>query len=358
MKEKESDMRKRKLDHIEICLKENVESKRKTGFEDVHFIHECIPNINFSDIDCSCEFFGKKISAPVIVAGMTGGHIDAKKINKNIARAVQDLGLGMGVGSQRPGIEDESLMDTYKVRDEAPEILLIANLGVPQFMKYTAKEANKAVEKIEADALAIHLNPLQELVQPEGDVETKGLKEKLKKIIKDVRYPCIAKETGAGISYENALELKEIGFSGIDVGGLGGTSFSAVETYRTGDFPLKKRLGEVLWDWGIPTAISTFEVRKALPNMKIISTGGIRTGLDIAKALALGADAVGIALPVLKKAVIGEKQTKDYLEEIVLQLRGVMYLLNAEKIKDLKSKNVVISGETREYMKVRGFEVG
>ncbi len=189
-------------------------------------------------------------------------------------------------------------------------------------------------------------------------METKGLKEKLKKIIKDVRYPCIAKETGAGISYENALELKEIGFSGIDVGGLGGTSFSAVETYRTGDFPLKKRLGEVLWDWGIPTAISTFEVRKALPNMKIISTGGIRTGLDIAKALALGADAVGIALPVLKKAVIGEKQTKDYLEEIVLQLRGVMYLLNAEKIKDLKSKNVVISGETREYMKVRGFEVG
>ncbi|MFQ6051898.1 MAG: type 2 isopentenyl-diphosphate Delta-isomerase [Candidatus Hydrothermarchaeota archaeon] len=352
------DMEKRKLEHINICLKENVESRRTTGFEDVHFVHECIPNINFGDIDCSCELFGKKLSAPIIVAGMTGGHKNTKKINKNIARAVQDLGLGMGVGSQRPGMEEENLMDTYKVRDEAPDVLLFANLGVSQFMEYTSKEANKAVEEIEADVLAIHFNPLHEVVQPEGNVETKGLKERLKRIIKEVRYPCVAKETGAGISYENALELDRMGFSGIDVGGLGGTSFSAVETYRAKESPRKKRLGEVLWDWGIPTAISTFEVRRALPDTQIISTGGIRTGLDIAKALALGANAAGIALPVLERAIKGEKQTKEYLEEIILQLKAVMYLLNAETIKDLKSKHIVVCGKTREYIMARGFEIG
>ncbi|MFH1774219.1 MAG: type 2 isopentenyl-diphosphate Delta-isomerase [Methanobacteriota archaeon] len=341
----------RKLDHILISLKKNVESKTKNGFEDVALVHRALPEIDRDEIDLSTNFFGRKISIPIIIAGMTGGHEKAKKINENLALAAQELNIPMGVGSQRAAVENERLAHTYSIaREAAPDAFLIANLGAVQFSKgYGMKEARKVVDMIGANALAVHLNPLHEAIQPEGETDFRGCINRIEKLNK-LGIPIIAKETGAGIAREEAALLEKAEVAGIDVGGLGGTSFPAVEYYRK-----KGTLGKVFWDWGMPTAVSTVECAQST-KLQVIATGGIRSGIEVAKALALGANACGIALPLLRKAVKSDKEVIKELGRIIEELRTAMFLVGAANVAELRNCDVVITGKTKEWLESRGID--
>ncbi len=343
---------KRKLDHIKICLEKDVSSAVRTGFEDVHLIHNAMPDINKKDIDTTVEFFGKNINAPIIIGAMTGGTGEAAKINKNLARAAEELGLAMGVGSQRAAIENEKLAGTYQVRDVAPTMPLIANLGLVQFVQdYTVKHARDAVSMIEADALAVHLNPAQEAVQQEGDVDWTDASSKLRVLCQELGMPVIVKETSAGISRETTMKLGKCGVSAIDISGVGGTSWSYVESFRS-----DSKSGKTFRDWGIPTAVSIVEAGKSV-KIPLIASGGIRTGIDAAKALALGADYVSISLPLLEPATKSHKKVKEKLEQIMEELKIAMFLLNARTVSELKNKDVVITGKTKEWLELRGIKV-
>ncbi len=339
--------KQRKLDHIRICLEEDVESRVGSGFEDITLIHRALPEIDFSKIDTNVEFLGKKLKYPIVIAAMTGGHEEAYEINKNLAIAAQKLGIAIGVGSQRAAIEDEKLAYTYSVvREQAPDAFVIANLGVVQFCKgYGVKEAEKAIEMVEADALALHLNALQEAVQKEGDLNFEGCLKAIEKLSSELSVPVIVKETGAGIAREEAKKIAEAGASAIDVGGLGGTSFSAVESYRQGNH------AETFWDWGIPTAISVMECSSL--SIPIIATGGIRSGIDCAKAIALGASLCGIALPLLKPATKSAKAVEEKLIQIVGELKTAMFLTGSADLNALKKAELVITGKTREWIQQR-----
>ena len=280
---------KRKEDHIRICLGNKAQSKTATsGFEDIQLIHRALPEVNKEKIKLSTTFLGKKFNAPIIVGAMTGGTEQATQINSSIAQAVEKLGLGMGVGSQRAAIENQKLEQTYAIaRKMAPNAFLIANIGGVQLVHgYGLKEVKKVVEMIDADAVAIHLNALQEAVQPEGQTNFKGVLAKIAEIAGAIDTPVIVKETGAGISAEDAKALENAGVKSIDVGGVGGTSFAAVEYYRsTAEANLS---GEAFWDWGIPTVVSLIETVQTV-KLPVIASGGLRCGTDIAKALALNA---------------------------------------------------------------------
>lgn len=343
----------RKLDHIWISLKNRVESDTPSGFGDITAVHRALPETNLDEIDLSADFFGKTLKAPIVIAGMTGGHEKTKTINEALAIAAQEMGVAIGVGSQRAGIENKELEDTYSiVRDAAPDAFVIANIGAVQLAnEYGLEEAERAVDMIKADALAVHLNPLQEAVQPEGDRNFTGCIEAFKKL-KKLKVPIIAKETGAGISRADAVQLERAGVSGVDVGGLGGTSFSAVESYREGT---DKDLARLFHNWGVPTAVSTVEVLEST-DMAVISTGGIRNGIEVAKALSLGAHASGMALPFLKAAMKGEKEVKSSLSRIINELRTAMFLMGAEDVSSLQGCDLIISGSTREWLIARGID--
>lgn len=351
---------RRKSDHIQICLEEDVQSRHvTTGFEDIRFVHKALPEIERSKVDLSSTVFGHKFSAPLIVEAMTGGIAEAVRINAAIASAVEELGLGMGVGSQRAAIEKPSLEKSFSVtRKKAPTAFLIANIGGPQLVKgYGAKEAKKAVDMLNADALAIHLNALQEVVQPEGETSFKGVLSKIGEIAQALDVPVIVKETGAGIAAEEAKLLASMKVAGIDVAGAGGTSWAAVEYHRA----KKKRdefrqgLGKAFWDWGIPTAISLIETLQSV-SITVIASGGVRTGIDAAKALALGASLAGIAHPILLAATKGPKGVKKTLQVVIESLRNTMFLVGAESIPKLKKVPLVITGKTAEWLKMRGFQ--
>ena len=352
--------RERKVEHLEICLEEKVNAREvTTGFEDVHLVHRALPEINRDEIDLSTTVFNHTFSAPMIVEGMTGGTEKALRINAAIAQAVDELGLGMGVGSQRVAIENPALGKTFAVaREKAPNAFLIANLGGPQLIRgYGLEEAMRAVEMIEADALAIHLNPLQEAVQPEGETDYEGILARISEVASKLDVPVIVKETGSGISSEEAKRLQAAGVAGINVAGTGGTSWAAVEYYRAKKRRdrLAQNLGEMLWDWGITTAVSLVEVAQSV-NLPVIASGGIRSGKDVANAIALGASLGGIASPILAPALKGPAEVKKVLNIMVTQLRNVMFLVGADSVETLKSSPLVVTGKTAEWLRLRGFE--
>ncbi len=336
----------RKLEHLNICNEKDVAYNKTTGFENIEFVHRALCEVNKSDIDISTKVFSKKLDSPLFISAITGGHPFSEKINKELALASEESNIGLGLGSQRAGIEHSKLSSTYTVaRQYAPNALLVGNIGAPQM-----KLAESAVDMIDADILAIHLNPLQESIQPGGDLDAKGFIDSIGEISDLVNVPVMVKETGAGICCEDALALQRAGVSFIDVEGAGGTSWAAVETYRAED----KSLGYEFWDWGIPTAVSTVEVCSTV-DIPVISSGGIRSGLDAAKAIALGADAVGMALPFLKAAYLGHDSIINLINNFNESLKLAMFLVGAETIEDLRNAPLIIKGETKEWLDNRGF---
>jgi isopentenyl-diphosphate delta-isomerase len=342
---------RRKFEHIKICLEEDVQSKYNY-LEDVSFVHSALPELNFDEIDTGIKLFGKHLSFPLFISAMTGGTEEALKINKALAKACQKTGIGMGLGSQRAMIEDHSLTYTYDIRKYAKDILLIGNIGLPQFVKgYGVKEAAYAVEEIKADMLAVHLNSLQEVSQPEGDLFFKDGISILKKLKENLKFPIIAKETGAGISKETAEKLTFL--DGVDVAGVGGTSWSAVEYYRSKDH---KETVKKLWNWGIPTPLSIAECRAA-GNRIIIGSGGVRTGFDIAKCITLGASACGIALPFLKLAVDEDVNgLVQKIETIKREFKIAMFLNSCQSPTDLRSRPLFFTGKLSKLMQQRGMD--
>ncbi len=337
----------RKLEHLLICKNYDVNYKKTTGFEDIELIHRALPEINKEEIDISTEVFGKKLESPLFITAITGGHPSAKNINKELAIIADNKKIGLGLGSQRAAIVNPDLNDTYTVvRDYAPDALLLGNIGAPQI-----DLAEDAVEMLDADILAIHLNPLQESIQPEGDVNATGIVDSISEIVNSVSVPVMAKETGTGISSEDAIALENAGVNFIDVEGAGGTSWAAVETYRGED----RYLGELFWDWGIPTAVSTAEVVNSV-SVPVISSGGIRSGLDAAKAIALGADAVGMALPALQGAYKGQDELIKLVDRFNESLKIAMFLVGAQNLEDLKNSNLIIKGESKDWLEARGFD--
>jgi len=353
-----TETKRRKAEHIDICVENNVQARSiSTGFDDVYLIHRALPELSLEEIDFSTELFGHELAAPIVIEGMTGGTEKAAKINEALAEAAENFRVALGVGSQRVALEDPSLAYTFRVaRDKAPHILLIGNLGAPQIMGENGLEKiQRAIRMIDADAFAIHLNSLQEAMQPEGNLSFRGLAEKIREVTSNVEVPIIAKETGAGFAYEEAKLLEGVGVKGIDIGGAGGTSWAAVESYRARvrmDVS-REGLGKVFWDWGIPTAVSTVEVGQTT-RLTVIASGGIRTGVDAAKALALGADAVGLALPLLKPALEG--RLDDVLQMLIDEIRTTMFLVGAKSVKELKRSPLVITGRTAEWLRSRGFK--
>jgi isopentenyl-diphosphate delta-isomerase len=347
---------KRKADHIRICLEQKAQAKKATaGFEDIQLIHRALPELDREKISLSTLFLGKKLSAPLIVGAMTGGTEEATKINASIAQAVENLHLGMGVGSQRAAIEDKKLESTYAVaRKKAPTAFIIANIGGVQLAHgYGLKEVKKAVEMIDADALAIHLNAMQEAVQPEGQTNFNFVLAKITQIAGELDVPVIVKETGCGISAEDARALEAAGVKAIDVGGVGGTSFAAVEYYRTAN---GKGMDEAFWDWGIPTAISLIETTQTV-KIPVIASGGVRNGLDVAKSLALNASLASFSQPVLETAVKGAKPTQELLACLIDELRNVMFLVGAKNLESLAKVPAVVTGKTAEWLNIRGFDI-
>jgi len=350
----------RKKDHIKLSITESIESNVDPGFEDIKLIHMSLPEIDFNEVDISTIFLKHDLQAPIVIESITGGTNQAMRINGNLATAAEDLGIAIGVGSQRAALEDKKMIETYSiVRDKAPSIPVFANIGAPQILYENAEDyVKEAIKMLDADALIIHLNVLQEVVQPEGQTNFRGLINKITEINRKISIPLIAKETGAGIAYEVAIKLKLAGVKIFDVGGLGGTSWAAVEYYRANKVreDQKAKLGKTFWDWGIPTVNSIIEVR-SIPGIKCIASGGVRSGLDVAKAIALGADLAGMALPLLKPAMQNSKKVKNVLMNVIHELKTTMFLTGASNINEMRKVPLVICGNTREWLNQRGFNI-
>lgn len=321
---------RRKEEHIRINLEENVQFPRlTTGLETYHFLHQALPNLDLADVDTHLTLLGKQLSTPLFISSMTGGTSLAEKINLHLAEAAQEYGLAMGLGSQRAAIEDSSLATTFHVRRVAPDILLFANLGAVQLnYGYGVEQCQRAVEMVEADALILHFNALQEAVQPEGDGNFAGLLTKIADVCRKVGVPVIAKEVGWGISEQAARQLAEAGVAIIDVAGAGGTSWSEVEYHRAPN-AFHARVARSFADWGIPTAESIQYVRQGAPQLPIFASGGLRDGIDVAKCIALGATLAGMAGPFLKAADESIEAILALAHEINTQLRIAMFCSGA-----------------------------
>ena len=343
----------RKLDHLRICAEEAVESG-DAGFAGIRFVHNALPECDMGAISLSTRFLNHPFSSPLFISAMTGGHPGTKDVNARLARAAERFGTGMGVGSQRAALENPKLDDTFSVvRDEAPHAFLVANLGAVQLRDHGIEWAERAVSMIEADALAIHLNFLQEAIQPEGDHNAIGCFAAIEALCREFKTPVIVKETGCGISAATARQCWGAGVSAIDIGGWGGTSWAAVESVRaeeskdTKDHALTS-LGQDFTGWGIPTVVSLAEVLAT--GNPVIASGGIRSGLDMAKALALGADLCGMALPLLKPAMESDEALANAIDVIHQQLKVTMFLTGSAKVSALKKAPMYLTGPTRQMI--------
>ncbi|MCK5632246.1 type 2 isopentenyl-diphosphate Delta-isomerase [bacterium] len=331
-KELFSEIKSRKNQHIQLCLEKDVQSTITNGLEQYRLPYNALPEINFNEINLSTKFFKKNLDAPLLLSAMTGGTELGKKINKRLAKVAQKLNIAMGVGSQRAMLKDKSLTDTFYIRDVAPDILLFANFGAIQLnYGYDFNHCQELVDSIKADALVLHLNPLHEAIQPEGDTNFKNISKKIETVVQNLSVPVIIKEVGCGISGEVAHRLENLGVKTFDVAGAGGTSFPVVEGYRA-NLKNPKLFGQL----GISTADSITQVKKATSSPSIIASGGITNGIETAKAIALGADLVGFAGAVLSSATESEKMLEQNIERIIYELKVTMFSVGATTINDLK----------------------
>lgn len=338
---KDTEIKDRKSDHIKINLEKDVRSALTTGLENYHFTHEALPELDLERVDTSLKLFNKKLAAPILISSMTGGSDEAETINLRLAEAAQTVGVAMGVGSQRVAIEHPEQAATFQVRRVAPDILLFANLGAVQLNHgYGIEECRKAVDMIQADALILHLNPLQEAVQKGGDTNFAGLAKKIEAICKKIEVPVIAKEVGWGISARTAKLLADCGVSAIDVAGAGGTSWSQVEMHRAPD-EFTRELAATYVGWGIPTAESIINVRKAVPDMIIFASGGLKDGLDIAKCIALGATLGGMAGQFLKAAAVSTEKAVETMKLTKKQIEVTMFAAGVGTLEGLKTGQLV-----------------
>lgn len=341
-------IKQRKREGIEIPLNNDVQAKTtSTYLEYVKLIHNALPELDYDEIDISTNFLKRKFSAPLIIDSMTGGAPEAARINGRLGELAEKYGFAMGLGSQRAGLESKQLAETYSIaRKNAPSAFLIANIGGAQLAKgLTIENIKKIIDMIQADALVIHLNPLQELIQPEGEPKYKGVFSKISEISGDLDVPVIVKEVGAGISKEVAVKLEVAGVSAINVAGAGGTSWAGVEKLRAeaSNNDLKTHLGEIFWDWGIPTAASLIEVKKTV-KVPIIASGGLRNGMEMAKCIVLGASMCAMAYPFLLKAAESKEQLFNFADTVIAELKSTMFLIGAMNLSVLKSSRYILTG--------------
>ncbi len=353
---------RRKGEHLQLAAEGDVETRATAGWEDVNLLHDALPTVDAASIDLTTRFLGHALKLPLVISGMTGGHGRAIAINELLARVAERAGIAMGVGSQRAALRDPTLIPTYAVvRDSAPHAFVIANVGVSQLVKQGseralgAKDVREIVKMVRADALALHLNYLEESVQPEGQTRAAGVEAAVRALVKASPVPVIAKETGAGISRATALRLRRLGVKAIDVGGVGGTSFAAIEGLRAherGD-ALRMSLGERFRDWGLPTAVAI--VGASAARLPVVATGGVRSGLDAAKALALGATIVGVGRPLLQAALKGEGACVEWLAAFELELRTAIFLAGIKRASDLRRVPVVVTGRSKAWLDQLGY---
>jgi len=342
---------KRKREHLDVSLNHDVNFKKiSSGFENYNFIHQALPEADLNKIDLSIEIFRKKLSLPLMISPLVGGIEETEEINKDLAKAASICGIAMGIGSQRAGLEDCKVEKSYMVRDVAPDILLFSNLGAVQLnYGFGIEECKKSIDMIGADGIIFHLNSIQEAFQSEGNHNFKNLYLKIEYMCKSLEKPVLIREVGFGISYDVAKKIIATGINGIDVGGAGGTSWIEIEKIRSKN-EILRRVSESFSEWGIPTAESLMMVRKAVNERSlenptgrtcIIASGGIRTGMDAAKAVALGADMVGIALPILKNISVSIEQCVDYIKEIETGMKIAMFGIGCSKISELKNTKFI-----------------
>lgn len=326
----------RKSDHLRLAMDAGSQFAANDGFESWHFEHQALPEIDFDEINLNCQLFGKSLKAPLLIASMTGGPEQGAKINQNLAQAAQTLGLGMGLGSMRVIFDQPETLTTFQVRDVAPDILLLANLGAVQLNKgFSEWHCREVVKQVQADGLYLHLNPLQEAIQPEGDTSFRNLTEHIAEACSQLEFPVLAKECGNGLSARSAKRLIGAGIQGLEVSGRGGTSWAWIEAQRQTDIR-RQRLGRTFAHWGLSTPDSLLACREVANETPLIASGGIRSGLDMAKALALGADAVSIAQPLLKAALESPAAVIQELELFLLELKITMFCVGARNLTELK----------------------
>lgn len=352
------EIQQRKADHLRMAASASVEGGRSAGFEDVHLLHSAVPEVELGDVDCSVDFIGRRLRLPLIISAMTGGHEEGGRVNAVLGRAAERLGIAMGVGSQRAALVDPAVRETYAItREAAPTAFLIANIGATQLVPQGSSapighaQLVDLLQTIRADALAIHLNPLQELVQTEGQRSARGQLDAIRALASTIDVPVVAKETGGGMRADVAAALADAGVAAIDVGGVGGTSFVAIEALRAearGD-ERGARLGTLFRDWGIPTAASIgFACQAGVP---VVATGGIRTGMDAAKAIALGATAVGVARPLLQAALEGDEAVAAWITRFAEELRATMFLTGSADAAALRGQPTVVVGEMAAWLR-------
>ena len=331
---------KRKLEHLQICLDRDVRSTTTTGLERYRLLHEALPEMALDQVNPRTCFLGHKLHAPLLISSMTGGTPLAREVNRRLATAAQELGLAMGLGSQRAGLEDPALMSSYQVRDLAPDVLLFANLGAVQLNAgYGLEECKRAVESVGADGLILHLNGLQEALQTGGDTDFRGLQERIAEICRCVEFPVLVKEVGWGMSGATARALCDAGVAALDVAGAGGTSWSKVERHRSTS-PADAAVARAFCGWGVPTADALQDVRRACPDVPLVASGGIADGVQVALCLALGADLVGLAQALLRPAIESTEALMETLDIILRQLRIAMFACGAPTIKALDGSRV------------------
>lgn len=359
------EVRQRKAEHVQVSLTHDISAPQAASWADIRLIHESLPEVDLDEVDTSTTYLGFKLRHPIFISSLTGGHPDVAVINERLATIAQEYGLAMGVGSQRAALVSPELNHTYSItREKAPDAFLIANVGAPQLIAQTGKaaftvqDASAAVHMIGANALAVHLNYLQEAAQPEGDGKARGALAAVRDITSEVGVPVIAKETGAGVNYEQARRLAKAGVSAIDVGGAGGSSMAAMEAQRAQERGDKRAgaIGALYRDWGVPTPIAVVEAHAGAPELPITATGGVRTGLDAARAFALGATLVGMGFPFLKAAAESEAAVRDFLDQFLCELRVAMQLSGSATIEELRQAPVIVTGATRDWLSLRGFD--